>query len=92
MVSQKVVVRNKSGLHARPAGDLAKLCMSCSSNVRINFNERKVQPKSILNIMAACVKCGSEIEIICEGANEEEELKKIVDLIEGGFGEEIVIG
>jgi len=87
MVSKKVVVKNKSGLHARPAGDLAKLCMSCSSDVWINFNEKKVQPKSVLNLMAACIRCGSEIEVVCEGENEKADLKKIVDYIESGLGE-----
>ena len=88
MVSKIVTVKNKSGLHARPAGDLAKVCMACTSEVWINFNGKKVQPKSILNLMAACIKCGAEIEVVCDGANEVSDLKKIVDLIESGFGEE----
>ena len=88
MVSKTVTVINKSGLHARPAGELAKACMACESEVWINFNDKKVQPKSILNLMAACIKCGAQIEICCEGPKEEEELKTLTELIESGFGEE----
>lgn len=87
MVSQKVVVKNESGLHARPAGVLAKAAMKCSSNVWILAGDKKVQAKSILNIMAAAIKCGTEIEVQCDGEKEEEELKTLVELIESGLGE-----
>ena len=66
MVSQKLIVKNESGLHARPAGILAQAAMKCSSNVFILVGERKVQVKSILNLMAAGIKCGTEIELQCE--------------------------
>ncbi len=87
MVSQKMIVKNESGLHARPAGILAQAAMKCSSNVFILVGERKVQVKSILNLMAAGIKCGTEIELQCEGENEEQELKTLVELIESGLGE-----
>ena len=82
MVSQKLIVKNESGLHARPAGILAQAAMKCSSNVFILVGERKVQVKSILNLMAAGIKCGTEIELQCEGENEEQELKTLVEFIE----------
>ena len=87
MVSQKLIVKNESGLHARPAGILAQAAMKCSSNVFILVGERNVQVKSILNLMAAGIKCGTEIELQCEGENEEQELKTLVELIESGLGE-----
>lgn len=87
MVSQKLVVKNESGLHARPAGILAQAAMKCSSNVFILVGDRKVQVKSILNLMVAGIKCGTEIELQCDGENEEQELKTLVDLIESGLGE-----
>ena len=87
MVSQKLIVKNESGLHARPAGILAQAAMKCSSNVLILVVELKVQVKSILNLIAAVIKCGTEIELQCEGENEEQELKTLVELIESGLGE-----
>lgn len=87
MVSQKVVVKNESGLHARPAGILAQAAMKCKSDVLILVGDKKVQVKSILNLMAAAIKCGTEIEIQCDGENEEEDLKTLVELIESGLGE-----
>lgn len=87
MVSQKLVIKNEAGLHARPAGVLAQAAMKCKSNVLILVGEKKVQVKSILNLMAAGIKCGTEIELQCDGENEEEELKSLVALIESGLGE-----
>lgn len=87
MVSQKLVIQNASGIHARPAGILAKEAMKCSSNVTIVVGEKRVQAKSVLNLMAAAIKCGTEIELQCEGENEEADLKELVALIESGLGE-----
>ena len=39
------------------------------------------------NRLAAGIKCGTEIELQCEGENEEQELKTLVELIESGLGE-----
>lgn len=87
MVSKKVMVHNPSGLHARPAGMLAKAAGSCKSDVTIVYGEKRVAAKSILKIMSAAIKCGSEIEVQCNGENEEEDLKMLTELIESGLGE-----
>lgn len=88
MVSQKVTVVNKSGIHARPASEFAKAAGKCKSDVAIMVGEKKVNPKSVLNLMAAMIRCGTEIEVICDGENEEEELRTLVAFIESGLGEE----
>ena len=87
MVSQKLVIKNKSGLHARPAGILAQAAMKCKSDVWIMLGEKKVQVKSILNLMAAGIKSGTEIELACEGENEAEDLKTLAALTESGLVE-----
>lgn len=87
MVSKKVVISNPSGLHARPASVLALAAGKCRSNVVMIYGEKEIQIKSVLNIMAAAVKSGSEVEVRCTGATEEEDLKTIIDLIESGLGE-----
>ena len=87
MVSQKIVINLESGIHARPAGVLAKTASKCKSNVTLHVGERTVQVKSILNIMAAAIKCGTEIEVCCDGETEEEDLKTLIAEIESGLGE-----
>lgn len=87
MVSRKILIKNHAGLHARPAGVLAKIAMKCKSDVWMMYGERKIQVKSILNIMAAAIKGGTEIELFCEGEDEEAELKMLTEAIESGLGE-----
>ena len=53
----------------------------------ILFNGNTYNAKSLLNIIAACIKCGSEIEIICDGPEEDKALADAVERIESGLGE-----
>ncbi len=87
MVSQKVTVTNKSGIHARPAGELVQIASKCSSDIVIRVGDKSVNPKSILMLMAAAIRCGTEITVECSGEAEKEDLKKIIDAIAGGLGE-----
>ena len=87
MVSQKVIIKNPSGLHARPASVLVQAAGKCKSDVILIYGEKRIQAKSIPNVMAAAIKSGSEVIVECSGETEEEDLKKITELIESGLGE-----
>lgn len=87
MVSQKTKVINKEGFHMRPANNFIKELAQFKSNVTIVFNGKDVNAKSIMNIMAACIKCGSEIEVKAEGEDEKAALAKAIELIESGLGD-----
>lgn len=87
MVSQKVVVKNPTGLHLRPAGILCKESMQFKSLITFTFRESTANAKSVLSVLGACVKSGDEITIICEGEDEEMALKTLVNAIESGLGE-----
>ena len=87
MVSQKVAIKNPTGLHLRPAGILCKEAMRFKSLITFTFKESTANAKSVLSVLGACVKCGDEIEIICDGEDEQEALKSLVTAIENGLGE-----
>jgi phosphocarrier protein len=87
MVSQKITITNPQGLHMRPAGVFAKGVAKFESDINIVFNGKTTNGKSLLNIIGACIKCGNEIEIQCDGPDEEEALKTAIELIESGLGE-----
>jgi len=87
MVSQKVVIVNKSGIHARPAGELVKVTKLCTSDTLMLYGEKVINMKSILNIMAAAVRQGTEVTIQCDGEGEEQDLKRIIEAINSGLGE-----
>ena len=87
MVSQKVVIKNPTGLHLRPAGILCKEAMEFNSLITFTFRGNTANAKSVLSVLGACIKSGDEIEIICEGADEDEALSTMDKVIEDGLGE-----
>lgn len=87
MVKKKVVVVAKSGLHARPANLLIKKAQHYHSKVEIAVDGKLFDAKSLLGILAAGVDCGTEIEVICEGPDEEDACEAVYELIAGGMGE-----
>ena len=87
MVSKTVKVINPQGLHMRPAQLFVAEMGKYDSTVTILFGEKTINAKSIMNLMASCIKMGSEIEIRCEGAQENEALDAAVKLVESGLGD-----
>ncbi len=87
MTSKTLTITNAQGFHMRPAGAFAAAMAKFNSNVTIKFNGSDVNGKSLMNIIAAGIKCGSTIEIVCEGDDENAALDSAVALVESGFGE-----
>lgn len=87
MVSKQVTLVNAQGFHMRPASMFAAAMAKYESDVIIKFNGGDHNAKSLLNIIAACIKCGSTVEIVCSGPDENEALAEAVQLIESGLGE-----
>ena len=88
MVSQKVKIKNPTGLHLRPAGVLCKNAIEYTSVITFKYGgENVANAKSVLSVLGACVKSGDEIELICEGEDEETAMREMIALIESGLGE-----
>ncbi len=71
----------------RPASTFATAMGKYSSDVVLKHNGKDVNAKSLMNIIAACIKCGHEVEVVATGADEEAALAEAVSMIESGFGE-----
>ena len=87
MVKDKIILTNETGLHARPASELAKLATTFKSTIKLYVNEKIIDAKSILAIMSAGIKYNTEIEIECDGEDEEIALLEIKKGFENNFGE-----
>lgn len=87
MVTKKVIIKNKEGLHLRPAGLLCKEALQFDSLITFKIRHSVANAKSVLSVLAACVKYNDELEFICEGSDEQEAIDKIVQLIDSGLGE-----
>lgn len=88
MVTKTVTVINEQGMHMRPAGALAKAVKEHTDcEVMLKANGKTVKAKAPMQIMSACIKKGCEVEIICDGANEQTVLEEVSAMFEEGFGE-----
>ncbi len=87
MVREKITVTNKIGLHLKPAGTLCNEAIKYKSTIKFQFRTTTVNAKSVLGVLAACVKMGDEIEFICDGPDEEEALAAMLQVVRSNFGE-----
>ena len=87
MVSQKITVTNEQGMHMRPASVFSQAMTPFASDVKVVFNGTDYDAKSVMMLISAYFKCGAEIEIQCDGADEQDALKKAIELVESGLGD-----
>lgn len=67
----KFTIQNSTGLHARPAGELVKLCKKFDSDMKIVGDSSESDPKKIISVLSAGYVKGSEVEFYIEGEDEE---------------------
>ena len=87
MIQTRIQISNKLGLHARASAKLTKLAAGFQSEVHLSRNGRRVNAKSIMGVMMLAAGLGAEIEIETEGADQEQAMSALRDLIDGKFGE-----
>lgn len=74
MVEKKIIIGLSHGLHARPAASFVKLATSFASEIKLVKNEKNVNGKSIMGVMASAIAKGDEITLIADGPDEVEAL------------------
>ena len=88
MVSKKVTIVNAEGMHMRPAGMIAKAVKAHSdSEVILKANDKDIKAKNVMQIMAAGLKKGTEVEIVVNGGDEQAVLDELASMFENGFDE-----
>lgn len=87
MMKKTVTVTNKLGLHARPSALLVRAATKYRSEFHIEKDGTKVNGKSIMGVMMLAAECGSSLELIADGVDEEYLIEEISEMISSGFGE-----
>ncbi|ADP33974.1 HPr family phosphocarrier protein [Bacillus atrophaeus] len=82
MVQQKVEVRLKTGLQARPAALFVQEANRYTSDVFLEKDGKKVNAKSIMGLMSLAVSTGTEVTLIAEGEDEQEALEKLTAYVQ----------
>lgn len=81
MAEQKVVVKLKTGLHARPAALFVQEANKFSSEIFVAKNAKKVNAKSIMGIMSLAISSGTEVNIEADGPDAEQAVARLAEMV-----------
>ena len=87
MCAKEVLVQNQVGLHARPATFFIQKANEFKSSIWVEKEERRVNAKSLLGVLSLGFVGGVSIRIIADGADEEQAVDALVELVNSGFAE-----
>jgi phosphocarrier protein HPr len=87
MISTKIMIINKLGLHARAAAKLVSITATFGCQIRAGLNGRLVDAKSIMAVMMLAASKGTELELQFDGPDEEQAHAAVVTLINNRFDE-----
>jgi phosphocarrier protein len=87
MIEETIKITNAAGLHARPAALFVQTAGKFTSDIWIEKNDRRVNAKSIMGLIALAVSEGEVIKITVSGDDESLAIKELLDLITSDFGE-----
>jgi phosphocarrier protein HPr len=82
-----VRIRNREGMHARPAAAFVKLAGQYRCHVRVAKESLEVDGKSIMGVMMLAAEQGSELRVMASGEDASEAVEALVELVDRGFGE-----
>lgn len=88
MVEKEITIKNRLGLHVRPAALVAQKASSFKSEVRLANREKEVNAKSIMGVMGLAAEYGATLVIKAWGEDEVQAVGGLVQLFESKFGED----
>ena len=83
-----VTIRNRMGLHARPAVVFVEVANKYNAKVTVRNGQQAVDGKSIMQIMMLAAVQGTELELETDGPDAEKLLAELTDLVDRKFDEE----
>ena len=87
MIEKEVTIKNRAGLHTRPAAVLVKSAAKFQSEFYIIKDGMEINGKSIIGVMTLAAEQGSSLLLRFEGTDEQDAANEIVGLFERGFDE-----
>ena len=87
MIVKEVVINNQVGLYARPATFFIQKANEFKSSIWVEKEERRVNAKSLLGVLSLGIVKGTAITIIADGADEDEAIATLAELIDSDFSE-----
>ena len=89
MLVREVTVRNKAGIHTRPASQIVREASRFASEFFIRKDGYEINGKSIIGVMTLAAEQGATLELMFDGPDEKKAAEALAALFEKGFGEPI---
>jgi phosphocarrier protein HPr len=86
-IDRTVTIRNRLGLHARPAGEFVKTASKFDSSITVAKGELEVNGKSIMGVMTLAAECGSKVTVRAEGDDAESAVDALAEVLDREFGD-----
>ncbi|WP_026475777.1 HPr family phosphocarrier protein [Alkaliphilus transvaalensis] len=86
-MKKEITILNETGIHARPAAIISKTAGEFSSEIFIEFKDKVVNAKSIMNILSAGLQKGDKAMLTITGEDEAEAMMALEELFNSSFGE-----
>ena len=87
MLSEKIEILNRLGLHARASAKLTQLAGQHQSEIWLSRDGKRVNAKSIMGVMMLAAAKGVLLDVEVDGSDEEEAMTAIKNLVLDFFGE-----
>jgi phosphotransferase system HPr (HPr) family protein len=87
-ISRVVVIRNKQGLHARPADRFVRLATTFAAKIEIVCDDRRVAATSIMDLLTLGAAQGTQLTLVAEGQEAQQAIEALADLVENVFPRE----
>jgi len=88
VIVKEVIIKNKAGLHTRPAASVVKLASRFKSDFYIEMQGVEINAKSIIGVMSLAAPKGTRLTLKLDGEDADEAARQLVDFFEQGFGEQ----
>ena len=88
MITTTVTVRNRAGLHTRPAATIVKKAAQYQCEFFITKDGFRINGKSIIGVMTLAAEQGSTLDLEFDGPEEQKAAQDIIDYFARGFDEE----
>jgi len=87
MASKKVIIKNRAGIHARPAAMIAQTAGQFEATIYLEKDNDQIDAKSIIGIITLGAPYKTELNLVAKGPDEEEAVETIAALFESKFEE-----
>ena len=86
-IDRTVTIKNRLGLHARPAGEFVKIASRFEAKITISKGDLEVNGKSIMGVMTLAAECGSQVRVHAVGDDAEMAVDALAEVLGRDFGD-----